>query len=600
MKPRLAATLVIAVTAILAPLTSAPALAQAPRAKNVLVLHLGEESFPANPLIDRGIHDAFEAHPEIPISYYAEYLELDLITSSGLNPPFKEYLRRKFAGTPIDVVIASSDSVLQFALTYRAELFPDAPIVFWGLQVPDAATRNAGAGITGVQIGVNFAPTLKLALALQPELRRVFVVANNPNPAVTATARGLLEQVPGVTLTYLEATTVRDLEKAVRTVPAGTAILYLWHGQFQPGEVISTDEVGRRVTRVSPVPVYSASELLFGHGPVGGVVRSSQETGARVGEVAVRVLGGTRPQDIPFELARVSPIVDWRELQRWKIPMSRLPPGTEIHFRELTTWERYRAYIIAAVVAFAAQAILIGALLFQRERRKRADAALRSSYARVRDLGARLLSAQEEERSRIARELHDDVSQRLAVLKIELAVLGRFVDGEGHSLASQALASADAIGREVRDLSHRLHPARLRLMGLAPSIAGLQTELSRPGVNIVFTHEAVPPGLPREATVSLYRVVQEGLHNALKYSKARTITIDLKGTNGELTLTIADDGVGFDPEGTVRAGLGLTSMQERVDALGGTVAIRSRPGAGTTLDIRVPIPPASSGVEVAT
>ena len=108
----------------------------------------------------------------------------------------------------------------------------------------------------------------------------------------------------------------------------------------------------------------------------------------------------------------------------------------------------------------------------------------------------------------------------------------------------------------------------------------------------------MPSSLPRETTVSLYRVVQEALQNAFRYSKARTITIDLKGTDGELTLTIADDGVGFDPAGTVGTGLGLTSMQERVDALGGTVAIRSRPGAGTTLDIRVPTP-ASSGVEVA-
>ena len=519
--------------------------------------------------------------------------------SPDLTPAFKDYLRRKFAGMPIDVVIASSDSVLRFALTYRAELFPDAPIVFWGLRLPDAATRNAGAGITGVQIGVNFAATLKFALTLQPELRRVFVVANNPDPSITAAARRLLEQVPGVALTYLEATTVRDLEKAVRAVPAGTAIFYLWHAQIQPGEVIYTDEVGRRVTRVSPVPVYGTSEILFGHGLVGGVVRSAQETGARVGEVAVRVLGGARPQDIPFEVARVSPIVDWRELQRWKIPTSRLPPGTEIRFRELTTWERYRPYIIVAVVAFAAQAILIGALLVQREQRKHADAALRSSYARVRDLGARLLSAQEEERSRIARELHDDVSQRLAVLMIDLTDLGRFVDGEGQSLASQVIASADDIGRDLRHLSHRLHPARLRFMGLAPAIAGLQKELSRPDVNIVFTHEAVPLSLSREVTVSLYRVVQEALQNAFKYSKARTITIDLKGTDGELTLTIADDGVGFDPEGTVSTGLGLTSIQERVDALGGTVAIRSRPGAGTTLDVRVPTPPAPSGLEMA-
>jgi len=600
MKTRLAGALVIAVTAILAPVTLVPALAQAPPAKNVLVLHLGAESFPANPLIDRGIHDALVSHPEIPISYYAEYLESDATSSPDLNPAFKDYLRRKFAGVRLDVVIASTDSVLRFALTYRAELFPDAPIVFWGLRLPDEATRHAGAGITGIQVGLNYADTLKFAMTLQPELRRVFVIANNPDPSVTAGVRRLLEQVPGVALTYLEAATVRDLEKAVRAVPADTAIFYLWHAQFQPGEVIYTDEVGRRVTRASPVPVYGTSELLFGHGLVGGVMRSAQETGTRVGEIAARVLGGTRPQDIPFELARVSPIVDWRELQRWNIPVSRLPPGTDIHFRELTIWQRYRVYIIAAVAAFAAQAILIGALLVQREQRKRADAALRSSYARVRDLGARLLSAQEDERSRIARELHDDVSQRLAVLKIDLTVLGRFVNGEGQPLASQALANVDAIGGDLRDLSHRLHPVRLRVMGLAPAIAGLQTELARPDVNIVFTHEALLPQLPREATVSLYRVVQEALHNALKYSKARTIAIDLKGTDRDLTLTIADDGVGFDAEGAVSTGLGLTSMQERVDALGGTIAIRSRPGAGTTLDIRLPTRPISSGEEEAT
>jgi signal transduction histidine kinase len=599
MKTRLAATLVIAVTAILAPLTSAPVLAQAPRAKNVLVLHLGAESFPANPLIDQGIHDAFVAHPEIPISYYAEYLESDLITSPDLNPAFKDYLRRKFAGIRMDIVIANTDPVLRFALAYRAELFPDAPIVFWGLQVPDDATRKAGAGITGIQIGVNYADTLKFALALQPELRRVFVVANNPDSSVTAAARALLGQVPGVTLTYIDATTVRDLEKAVRAIPAGTALFYLWHAQFQPGEVIYTDEVGRRVARVSPVPVYGASELLFGNGLVGGVIRSSQETGARVGELALRVLGGTRPQDIPFQLARVSGIVDWRELQRWNIPTSRLPSGTEVRFRETTIWERYRAYILGTIVAFAAQAILIGALLIQRQRQKRADAALRSSYARVRELGARLLIAQDDERSRIARELHDDVGQRLAVLIVDLTLLGRSVDGEGQSLVSQALSSADAIGRDIHDLSHRLHPARVRLIGLAPAIAGLQAELSRPGLKILFTHEGIPPGLPAEATVALYRVAQEGLQNALKHSKARTITIDLKGTAGELTLTIADDGVGFDQEQTVSTGLGLTSMQERVDALGGTVAICSRIGAGTTLSIRVPTGPASSGVEVA-
>jgi signal transduction histidine kinase len=598
MNTRLGAALVIAVTALLAPLGPAAVLAQAPRAKNVLVLHYGEENFPANPLIDRGIRDALAAHSEFTVSYYAEYLESTTATASNQDSAFREYLRRKFAGTRFDVVIASADPLLRFALNSRAQLFPDAPIVYWGVRMPDEATRHAGAGITGVQIGQNYADTLKFALQLQPELGRVFVVANNPELAVQAVARRSLEQVPGVTLSYLDATTVRDLEKAVHSVPAGTAILFVWHGQFQPGEVIYTDEVGRRVARASPVPVYSSSEIMFGQGVVGGVQRSSQETGGRVGELAARVLGGTRAQDIPFEKGPVSPVVDWRELRKWNLPASRLPAGTRIMFREPGVWERYRHYISGALVLVIAQTVLIGALLVQRAQRKQAVQDLQRSYSRVRDLGARLLRAQEDERSRIARELHDDLSQRLAALKINLTVLRRFVGSEGQALASEVAARADAIGTDLRDLSHRLHPARLRLMGLAPAIAGLQGELSRPDVNIVFTQEAVPPTLPREATVTLYRVVQEALHNALKHSKARTIAIDLKGTDGGLTLTIADDGVGFDADGAVSWGLGLTSMQERVDALGGTIAIRSASGAGTTLDIRVPTAPPSPDPEV--
>ena len=592
----LVAVLSLGLIAGLAP-TSAPVMAQAPQQfKTVLVLHFGAESFPANPLIDRGIRDALVARSELAVRYYAEYLESDAATAVEQDPPFKDYLRRKFAGMRFDVVIVSADPVLRFALAHRAELFPDAPIVFWGVRVPDEATRNAGAGITGVQIGQNYADTLKFALTLQPELRRMFVVANNPERPVQAAARRSLEQVPGVTLSYLDATTVRDLETAVRAVPAGTAILYVWHGRFQPGEVIYTDEVGRRVARASPVPVFSSSELMFDAGLVGGVMRSSQETGARVGEVAARVLNGTRAQDIPFEQAVVAAMVDWRQLQRWNIPASRVPPGTRILFREPTVWQRYRAYIVGAIVLLAAQAMLIAALLVQRAQRRQAVEDLQRSYSRVRDLGARLLSAQEDERSRIALELHDDVSQRLAALKIALTVLGRFVNADGQSLASRALGDADALGRDVRELSHRLHPARLRLMGLAPAIAGLQAELSRPGTDIVFTHDGVPDTLPREMTVALYRVVQEALHNALKYSNAATITVDLKGTAGELALTIADNGVGFDTERAASTGLGLTSMRERVDALGGSVAIRSRPGGGTTVEIHVPTsaaPPSS-------
>ena len=218
-------------------------------------------------------------------------------------------------------------------------------------------------------------------------------------------------------------------------------ILYIWHSQTDPGSVVYPDAVARLVAEAAPVPVYGTSDLYIGTGVVGGVVRSTRETGTRIGDMALRILTGTRPQDIPIEAARVVPVFDWRQVQRWGIDPSRLPAGSQILFREPSAWERYKVYIVGAVTALLAQAALIAGLLIQRARRRKAEqqvhrsqAALRKSYDRIRDLGSRLLNAQEEERSRIARELHDDISQQLAVLTIDLKLLGRTAQGRAEAL----------------------------------------------------------------------------------------------------------------------------------------------------------------------
>ena len=219
---------------------------------------------------------------------------------------------------------------------------------------------------------------------------------------------------------------------------------------------------------------------------------------------------------------------------------------------------------------------------------RRSQAALRKSYERVRNLGSRLLNAQEGERSRIARELHDDISQQLAVLKIDLKLLGRTVQGHAEAVAAEAVKRTEEIVTSVHDLSHRLHPARLRLVGLVEALDGLQSELSRPDVTITFAHENVPPMLVPDLNLCLFRIVQEALQNALKYSKAHNVSVDLRGVSDGIALTIVDDGVGFDVDAVWGRGLGLISMHERVEAIGGTFEIRSSPGAGTRLEVRVP------------
>ena len=156
-------------------------------------------------------------------------------------------------------------------------------------------------------------------------------------------------------------------------------------------------------------------------------------------------------------------------------------------------------------------------------------------------------------------------------------------------LTDGALSRAEQIVRSVHDLSHRLHPPKLRLIGLVAALRDLQHEMSQCGVAITFTHENVPLPLSPELTLCLFRVVQEALQNAQKYSHACNVSVHLNGTPEGLTLTISDDGVGFDVDSAWGKGLGLISMGERLEAVSGTFTIASKPGEGTKVSVFVPL-----------
>ena len=232
----------------------------------------------------------------------------------------------------------------------------------------------------------------------------------------------------------------------------------------------------------------------------------------------------------------------------------------------------------------------------QRRRRLQAESTLirqqdelQQSYDRIRDLGARLLDAQERERARIARELHDDISQRMAVLGIDLKMLGSALKGPEAAMTSKVMAHTQEITRSIHDLAHQLHPARLHLLGLVGALRGLEREMSRPGLAISLTHDEFPPLSP-ELTLCLFRIVQEALQNAVKYSQAHEISVILNLINGgAVRLTITDDGIGFNVDGTWNRGLGLISMRERLEAVGGTLSIFSKPGFGTRLVAQAPL-----------
>jgi len=319
--------------------------------------------------------------------------------------------------------------------------------------------------------------------------------------------------------------------------------------------------------------------------------------------LATRVLNGEPAAALPVASASVQKrMVDWRQLRRWQ--MRDVPADTEVMFREATSWDRYRALIIGGLTVLVAQTALLAALLIHRARRHSAERDLRqsqerlqSSYLKIRSLNGRLLKEQETERARIARELHDDISQQMALLEIDLSRLGADVPAVKEQVLDDAVLRARTIGKSVHDLSHRLHPARLALIGLVATVHGLARELDRSGVAIVVTDQHVPPALPPDVALNVFRVVQEALQNAIKYSGAARVAVHLQGDATLLHVTIEDDGTGFDVNSAWGKGLGLVSMHERLEALGGSLQIHSAPGRHTRLEVSVPLPDASEALE---
>jgi len=205
------------------------------------------------------------------------------------------------------------------------------------------------------------------------------------------------------------------------------------------------------------------------------------------------------------------------------------------------------------------------------------------------DMTRKLIAAQEQERARIARELHDDINQRLAMLGIELERL-QDNPSEVWSRVQELRKQTTELSNDVQGLSHDLHSSQLEYLGVVAGMKSWCKEFGKRQGMQIDCRQDVRSSLPQEIGLCLFRVLQEALHNAAKHSAVKRIEVQLHEESDEIHLTIRDLGKGFDVEAAKKGrGLGLTSMQERVRLVNGTIEIQSQPMGGTTIHVRVPI-----------
>lgn len=254
--------------------------------------------------------------------------------------------------------------------------------------------------------------------------------------------------------------------------------------------------------------------------------------------------------------------------------------------------------IVATCLLIALQATIVGALLLYRHQRRRAEAALRASednaraaYQEVRDLAGRLISARESERTRIARDLHDDMGQRVASLAIGLSRIERELPNA--DVARQSLSAlqkqALQLSADLRHLSHELHPGTLEHLGLLEALRERCDDFrDETGVPVRFDVSESWRDVQGDVALCLYRVAQEALRNVAAHARARHVTMSLDQLDDDVTMRVTDDGCGFDPTASSRrSGLGLVSLRERVHMLGGELTVTTSTSAGTCIAVRL-------------
>ncbi len=333
------------------------------------------------------------------------------------------------------------------------------PIVFAATN--DATAREAArAGLaTGLVVRVDAAATLQAAFALLPETEEIVLVAGSA-ANLGGVDRALEALGDRVRVSRLVDLSLDELRHRVTRLPDRSVIVFGEVARDVRGRGFFGRQVLNQISPLANRPIFSMFATFLGHGIVGGSLLEPEAVGRELAGVAARVLSGTPAEAIPVTDSQATRFLfDARQLRRWGLDEARLPAGSEVRFRERSVFEEYRNLIIGVAVLLVVQAALIAALLLEVQRRRRAQ-------ARSRQLSARILSAQEDERSRIARELHDDASQQLALLAIDLERLGLEADAR-----REIPETARALAGRVRTLSSGLHQLAYELHPASTSSA---------------------------------------------------------------------------------------------------------------------------------
>ena len=356
-------------------------------AKSVLVLYGERGDLPAIGAVEDNLREVFHASRRPPVELFSEYLDFTRFSGDQQETAMVRYLKERYSGRRIDVVVPVAGSALEFALAHREELFPSAPIVFCAIDQRELEKLTLPADATGIIGHFDIERTVELILQLQPNVPEIVCVSGTSgfDRRWADETRKVMERIRSrVSARWITDKSFSDTVVEISRLPETSAILFVSMLRDGSGQSTSSVDVVRDLARVSKAPIYGLSSQFLDSGVVGGAMFDFGLNGRNAAELALKTLRGQWvPYGSPGTESHNSLLVNWLALKKAGIPEQRVPPGAEVRLRPPGLWETHRVFILLVLVAIIIQAVFIVGLVLERCWRRRAEASLRQSEERM-------------------------------------------------------------------------------------------------------------------------------------------------------------------------------------------------------------------------
>ena len=578
--------------------------------RSVLLLDQGYVGSPWYDAYSNAFRSAFAGRTEEGIAIQAEHLDFGHFSGPEHDDILRAYLLGKYRNSPINVIVAAGPKALEFALHVRGELGSNVPVVF---SIVDTATlaRLRPSNATGHILQYTLRDQMTSARALVPDLQHVALVGD---PLETQSFMDeFRRELPifSAQLDFIDLTglSLQDVKRRVAELPENTAIVYTAINVDGAGVSYVPRDALVAIAEVANRPIVIDSETMLGYGGTGGFVASPTVLAQQTAQLALRVLNGQDPSTIPASIDELKPIFDWRQLKRWHVSEHRLPPGSEIHFREPTVWEQYWWQIALTLAIVLVQAGLVAVLLLEHRRRQLAEVQSRQRMAEL----ARVMrfSTAGELTASIAHEINQPLGSILTNAETADAILQSSTPdiAELKDIVKDILRDDRRASEVIRRMRSLLKKAPFELKSLDLNEVARETVefLATLPRNVELVSVITPDALPILGDrIQLQQVVLNLVVNGIDAmrgtpSENRIISIRTSRVENFAELSVSDRGHGipedklkkvFEPFFTSKAegmGMGLSIARTIVEAHNGRIWAENQIGGGAVFRVSLPL-----------